>query len=106
MLDGIDECEICGMENPDMIWADLHGEAMCEECGTPYMLREDRENSGEIMISDKWIGAVKGFYDAMSIFVPHGQIVTMRDRPESWEQNMKDFQMFVKDEYEELIEEG
>lgn len=108
-------CVVCGDNPPTWTWSDLHGEAMCIKCGTPYQLIQYEEVDGErkrldappkINIKPGYIPILKQYWEETKKFTGLGTIMIGRDYPECVE-GCKAFYKWL-DAHKELIpsEEG
>lgn len=79
-------CQICNQSFTG-IWSDLHGEAMCSVCGTPYQLTggtEEMKAEGKypyINLLPEFIPIVKEYYEETGRFTRLGMVLT-GPRPE------------------------
>jgi uncharacterized protein YlaI len=79
------KCIICN-ESAGFNYSDLHAEAMCNRCGTAYMLNEIPH---KISIKENWIPILKQYWNETHQYMGLGQIVIWRDYPEAEEGRMK-----------------
>lgn len=103
-------CHICGDNPTQWTWGDVHGEAMCVKCGTPYQLLQYDENkkrikgeSPKLNIKEKWILILKAYWDETHNFTGLATVMILRDYPES-EEGQRKFYTWL-DEHPELIPE-
>ncbi|HZW04265.1 MAG TPA: hypothetical protein VFF68_10085 [Anaerolineaceae bacterium] len=47
------KCQICESDPAGFQWTDLHGEAICSTCGTPYQILQYDENKKRIEAEPK-----------------------------------------------------
>jgi transcription elongation factor Elf1 len=81
-------CLVCNNINPGFNWSDLHGEAMCNVCGTPYQIvqydNNDKRIEAEpkINIKDDWIDILREYWNETHQYIGLGVIMVKRDYPE------------------------
>ena len=72
-------CVIC-CENAGFNWSDLHGEGMCNRCGTPYLLTETPHT---LQIRQEWVPVLRHYWQEERKYMGLGEIVIWRDYPEA-----------------------
>ena len=85
-------CLICEASPASWTWGDLHGEAMCTRCGTPYqLLRYEKDAAGvdqrldvppKLNIREDWVPALKRYWEETRAFTGLATIMLPRDYPE------------------------
>jgi hypothetical protein len=100
-VDGAKEfcCEVCGVSPVTWTWGDLHGEAMCVRCGTPYQLLqyekgEDGKEHGvdrlpKLNIKPEWVPVLQQYWQETQQFTGFATIIIPRDYPECVEGKRK-----------------
>lgn len=92
-------CQVCN-ESAGFNWSDLHGEGMCNRCGTPYNIKEKPH---QINIREEWIPVFKTYWEETREYMGMGQIVVWRDYPEC-ERGRRKFYEWL-DEHPDLVPE-
>lgn len=81
------ECEICGDQPPTVTWVDLHGEAVCTNCGTPYKVIHYDEDGNRvdkpptITIKKNWIPILEEYWEKTGEFMGLGNIMNYDQYP-------------------------
>lgn len=84
-------CLVCGVNPTRWTWGDVHGEAMCVQCGTPYQLlyyegkkgnRKRIKGPPRINIKESWLPILKQYWEETRQFTGLGGIMIARDYPE------------------------
>lgn len=103
-------CIICNDNPMTWTWGDVHGEAMCVKCGTPYQLLQYDENKERIKgatpklnIKESWIPVLKTYWEETHSFIGLASIMIWRDYPEC-EEGQRKFNDWL-DEHPELVPE-
>lgn len=105
-------CLICETEPVCWTWGDIHGEAMCTQCGTPYQLLQytDKDEDGNrtridapprLNIKESWIPLLKQYWTETKAFTGLASIMIWRDYPEC-EKGQEKFYAWL-DEHKDLI---
>ena len=86
------ECLICRSNPTTWTWTDLHGEAVCVKCGTPYQLlqyaetgdgkRQLEDKPPRINIRDEWLPVLIQYWQERQAFMGLGRIMIDRQYPE------------------------
>ena len=87
LADPAQPCEICG-EYAGFNWSDLHGEGMCNRCGTPYDLKASPRT---INVKSEWIPIIRQYWEETKQYMGLGQILIEGDYPECIEGKRKFF---------------
>jgi hypothetical protein len=84
-------CEVCGLSPASFNWSDYHGEGMCNQCGTPYLLiryegegadKKRVEGPPTISIKPEWLPVLKRYWEETKAYMGLGTILIERDYPE------------------------
>lgn len=101
-------CIICRTQNPYFNWSDLHGEGMCDICGTPYQLLQ-YDKGGKLIedaipkinIKKSWIPLLIKYWEEKHTYMGLGQTMTFSPYPECKEGQEK-FYAWIE-EHKDLI---
>lgn len=103
-------CLVCEASPVSWTWGDVHGEAMCVTCGTPYQLLQYDENKRRVEgvpprlnIKENWLPILKRYWEETRAFTGLATIMIWRDYPEC-EEGQSNFYAWL-DEHSELIPE-
>lgn len=72
------KCTVCG-EYRGFNWSDQHGQGMCNVCGTPYMLLEEKP---DICIKDEYIDLYIKYWKETHEYIGAGTIMSFSTYPE------------------------
>jgi hypothetical protein len=100
-------CVICETSPVTWTWGDVHGEAMCVNCGTPYQILQ-RDEEGKLLdlppilnIKGEWISVLEQYYQETEAFTGLATIMIGRDYPECIEGQRKFYAWL--DEHPEMV---
>ncbi len=97
-------CEICGIANPHFEWCDVHGVAICGNCGISYKLyhygdgNNRIEKDPELLTKKEWVEVVKKYWNETGMKQPKEFLMgrnssyntTTKEEYESWDKWLED----------------
>jgi len=100
-------CQVCG-KSTGFNWSDLHGEAMCNTCGTPYQIIQYNEDKTRkdapprLNLKDEWVSVAQEYWNETHTYMGLGTIMIARDYPECIAGKEK-FYDWVEQNHSELL---
>ena len=81
-------CQICRAKPTVWTWSDLHGEALCTKCGTPYQLLQ-YDSDGKLLdvppiinVRADWVPVLEQYWGERQTFMGLGTFMSGRHYPE------------------------